>query len=69
MPFGLKNAASTFQRYIDSKLDGVNFAMAYIDDILIFSDNKEDHEKHLHAVLDNLQKAELKVSEAKCKIF
>ena len=40
MPFGLRNAALTFQRFI---LHAVQFSYAYIDDILIFSTNQEEH--------------------------
>ncbi|KFD50455.1 hypothetical protein M513_08682 [Trichuris suis] len=35
MPFGLCNAAQTFQRFIDKVLRGLDFAYAFIDDILI----------------------------------
>ena len=37
MPFGLRNAAQTFQRFMDQVLRGVTSAYAYIDDILIVS--------------------------------
>lgn len=39
MPFGLKNAAQSFQRFIDQVLRGLDFAYGYIDDILIASKN------------------------------
>lgn len=68
MPFGLKNSTSTFQRYIDSQLEGLDFALAYIDDILIFSKSNKEHAEHLHAVFQRLQKAGLKVNEEKCEI-
>ena len=35
MPFGLRNAAQTFQRFMDEVLRGLTFAYAYIDDVLI----------------------------------
>ena len=37
MPFGLRNAAQTFQRFMDQVLRGVPAAYAYIDDVLIAS--------------------------------
>ena len=47
MPFGLRNAPATFQQVIQqilSQLSGsIPFCCAYIDDILIFSDNIEKH--------------------------
>ena len=53
MPFGLRNAPATFQRLMDIVLSGLNtFSSAYIDDILIFSPNWEDHVTHCHSVLE-----------------
>ena len=37
MPFGLRNAAQTFQRLIDVVLKGLPFAFVYINDVLIAS--------------------------------
>ncbi len=35
MPFGLQNAAQTFQRFIDEAFQGLDFVFTYIDDILM----------------------------------
>ena len=43
MPFGLRNAAQTFQRFMDQVLRGVPSAYTYIDDVLIASSNPEQH--------------------------
>ncbi|BHF68305.1 hypothetical protein SprV_0301133900 [Sparganum proliferum] len=43
MPFGLRNAAQTFQRFIDRVLRGLPFVYAYIDDLLVASRNAEEH--------------------------
>ena len=43
MPFGLRNPAQTFQRFIDQVLRGLPFTYAYIDDVLIASTNAEEH--------------------------
>ncbi|VDL64552.1 unnamed protein product, partial [Hymenolepis diminuta] len=43
MPFGLRKAAQTFQRFIDEVLHGRGFVFAYIDDILVASENEEEH--------------------------
>ena len=49
MPFGLKNALQVFQRKMDKILSGYSsFIIVYIDDMLIYSDNEKDHEKHLN---------------------
>ncbi|CAE1239818.1 unnamed protein product [Acanthosepion pharaonis] len=42
MPFGLRNAAQSFQRLIDEVLRGLHFTFAYIDDVLISSRNIEE---------------------------
>lgn len=61
MPFGLANAPSKFQNYINDKLRGYldNFCTAYIDNILIFSESLEEHESHNKKVLARLMKAGL----------
>ena len=46
MPFGLRNAAQTFQRFIDQVLHGLHFSYAYIDDLLIASDNNNPNHHH-----------------------
>lgn len=43
MPFGLRNAAQTFQRLIDKVSRGLTFGFAYIDDILIASRDSKEH--------------------------
>ena len=43
MPFGLKNAGSTFQRFIDTILANVKNCFTYLDDILIASESLEEH--------------------------
>ena len=41
MPFGLRNAAQTFQRFINEVVNGLDFLFVYIDDILVASKNEE----------------------------
>ncbi len=54
MPFGLRNAAQTFQRFIDPVLHGLPFCYPYIDDFLITSSSREEHMEHLRCVLQRL---------------
>ncbi len=55
MPFGLKKAAQTFQRFIDQVLRGLTFCYAYIDDVLVASTSPEEHLRHLQLVFERLQ--------------
>lgn len=66
MSFGLKNAAQSFQRFINEVFIGLDFCFIYIDDILIASQNKEEHREHLLLVFQRLQKFGLTISLQKC---
>lgn len=68
MPFGLCNAPATFQARINEILHEYLdvFCTAYIDDVLIFSDNKKEHREHVLKVLDKLQEAGLQLDIKKC---
>jgi len=66
MSFGLRNAAQTFQRFIDEVLHGLTQCYAYIDDILAASENEEQHEKHLEQLFTRLKKYGMRINPAKC---
>ena len=51
MPFGLCNAPSVFQRQMDKMLGHLPFVVVYLDDILVFSRDEEEHRRHLRTVL------------------
>ena len=55
MPFGHKNAARSFQRFINEVLHGLHFSYAYIDDVLIPSNTPDEHAQHLRAVFEHLK--------------
>jgi hypothetical protein len=67
MPFGLTNAPATFQNYINDILapDLDHFCTTYLDDTLIYSDNFEEHQQHIHLVLDTFAKADLHLKPEK----
>src|SRR5436190_438213 len=69
MPFGLTNAPATFQSYINSALQEYldDFCIAYLDDILIYSNSHEEHTKHVRLVLEKLRKHGLYASLEKCE--
>ncbi|KAF4221872.1 hypothetical protein CNMCM6457_001568 [Aspergillus fumigatiaffinis] len=69
MPFGLTNAPASFQRFINEVLHEYLhlYVIAYLDDILIFSRDKEEHVVHVNNVLRKLQEANIKLKLKKCE--
>jgi hypothetical protein len=71
MSFGLTNAPTyfmylmhkVFMEYLEM------FVVVFIDDILIFSKNEEEHDKHLHLVLQKLRENQLYAKLNKCKFW
>src|SRR3954469_6649439 len=61
MYFGLTNATATFSRLMNSVfmeyLD--KFVVVYLDDILVYSKSKEEHEEHLRTILGTLREHQL----------
>ncbi|CAI2737819.1 unnamed protein product [Dicrocoelium dendriticum] len=66
MPFGLRNAAQTFQRFIDSVTRGLDFVYPYIDDILVASSSEEQHAEHLKMLFERLASNSITVNADKC---
>ena len=50
VPFGLAQAPAYFQKLINDVLRGCNFAMGYLDDIIIYSRNEKEHLEHLEEI-------------------
>ncbi|XP_076389540.1 uncharacterized protein LOC143264774 [Megachile rotundata] len=66
MTFGLRNAAQTFQRFIDEVLRGLDFCYAYIDDILVVSDSEKEHLEYLEILFKRLKQFGIVVNPGKC---
>jgi len=70
MPFGLRNSSATFQACMNGVLRGCEkYAIPYVDDILIFSKNLEDHIRHIQNVFDRLRENTLKLKLSKCSFM
>lgn len=71
MPFGLTNAPATFQTLMNDIfrpfLD--KFIMVYLDDILVYSETLEEHEKHVRHALEALRANKLYCKPSKCEFF
>ena len=71
MPFGLANAPATFERLMEIVLAGLQWeiCLIYLDDIMVFAQNFEEHMSRLSLVLDRVRQAGLKISPEKCDLF
>ena len=69
MPFGLTNAPEAFMdlmnRVFRPYLD--QFVMVFIDDILVYSRDEQEHEQHLKIVLQTLREKKLYAKLSKCE--
>ena len=68
MPFGLTNAPATFQRCMDIVLSGLkwNQCLVYLDDVIIFGKDLNEHNQNLVNVFNRIQNANLTIKPSKC---
>ena len=66
MPYGLRNSAQTFQRFMDQILRGLDFVFVYVDDILIASNSLSQHLDHLREVFTRLSQNGVLLNPSKC---
>ena len=71
MPFGLTNAPTVFMCLMNNVMHKYlnKFMVIFIDDILIYSKSKEEHEEHLKIVLQELREHQLYAKFSKCDFF
>lgn len=71
MPFGLTNAPATFMRAINNVLQDYldECVVVYVDDILVFSKNVQEHERHLRMILQTLRDHHFFAKLSKCAFF
>ena len=66
LPFGINSAPEHFQRRMSSILDSIPGVLCNMDDILVFGENQEVHDKRLLRVLERLKGARVTLNEQKC---
>jgi len=68
MPFGLSNTPAAFQRFMNEVFGDVLdvYVVVYLDDILIYSNNLDNHKEHVKEVLRRLWTHKLYASPSKC---
>ena len=68
MSFGLTNALTTFQAYINKALSGIinYFVVIYLNDILVYFKLREDHYTHVRIIIERLKKYKLYIKLNKC---
>ena len=69
VPFGLAQAPAYFQELMTGILKDFPFAIAYLDDIIIFSKTPQEHLSHIHMVFKKLKLANLSMKKSKCSFF
>lgn len=67
MTFGLRNASQTFQRFMHEALRGIEDCFWFVDDILLYSEDEDQHKKLLHQVLERLDKYGVTLNVEKCE--
>ena len=69
VPFGLAQTPAYFQELMTGVLKDLPFAMAYLDDIIIYSSIPEEHLQHIKTVFEKLRHAKLSMKLSKCHFF
>jgi Reverse transcriptase (RNA-dependent DNA polymerase)/RNase H-like domain found in reverse transcriptase len=69
MPFGLRNAAQTFQRLMDQCFQDLSFLFTYLDDHLIFSKSVPEHMQHLRLLFQRLEQYGFVINPDKCEFL
>ena len=69
LPFGMKNAGFNFQQLMHTVLKKIlyKYCLAYLDDVLIFSNTMKEHMEHLTEIFDRFREAKLKLNGKKCQ--
>jgi len=69
LPFGVATAPSVFQHVMENLLQGLKYVTIYLDDILITGRSRNEHLAILEEVLNQLEKAGMRLKQSKCKFL
>ena len=69
VPFGLAQAPAYFQELMTGILKDINFAIPYLDNIIIFSKTPQEHLSYIRKVFEKLRSAKLSMKMSKCNFF
>lgn len=71
LPMGLKISPSAFSRMMTIAMSGLHFdkCLVYLDDLIVYGKNLNDHNTNLHSVLSRLRKVNLKLNPSKCQFL
>ncbi|KAJ2937320.1 hypothetical protein O0L34_g19490 [Tuta absoluta] len=66
MTFGLRNAAQTFQRFMNhTVLQGLDYLACYIDDVIVASNDMKEHREHLKELFERFDEFGITINVAK----
>ena len=68
-PFRLTQAPAYFQMLVNKVLEGLEVAFGYLDDILIYSKNMDEHLQHVRTLFKRMRQADLKLTKWKCNFL
>jgi hypothetical protein len=68
VPFSLTGAPVTFQAFMNQILEPLlrKYVVLFLNDVLVYSGNLEEHVKHLEQVFELLRKNQLSLKQTKC---
>ena len=69
LPFGITSAPEFFQKQMSTILTGLEGVLCLMDDILVFSKDRAEHDKRLHNVMNRIQQAGVTLNTDKCEFW